>query len=279
MIDFHVHVYPPEIIQSAEEISKTEPYFNALIHNKVHRWATVEDLIMNDSAVKRSVIFGFAFRDLGLCRICNDYVISAVRNYPERFSGLCVVPPLAKRAEAEIIRCAEQGLIGVGELFPEGQGFDITNKHETQKLADVLKELKMLLLLHTAEPVGHNYVGKGNVGPKEAAVFCSNYPELKVIFAHLGGGLWLYELMPEMRKILANAYYDLAALPLLYETKILNAIKAAGLIKKFLFGSDFPILNIRRYEKLFTALNAEELEAIKSRNALNLLNNLTAGEV
>ncbi len=279
MIDFHVHVYPPEIIQSAEEISKTEPYFNALIHNKVHRWATVEDLIMNDSAVKRSVIFGFAFRDLGLCRICNDYVISAVRNYPERFSGLCVVPPLAKRAEAEIIRCAERGLIGVGELFPEGQGFDITNKHETQKLADVLKELKMLLLLHTAEPVGHNYVGKGNVGPKEAAVFCSNYPELKVIFAHLGGGLWLYELMPEMRKILANAYYDLAALPWLYETKILNAIKAAGLIKKFLFGSDFPILNIQRYEKLFTALNAEELEAIKSRNALNLLNNLTAGEV
>ncbi len=142
-----------------------------------------------------------------------------------------------------------------------------------------MKELKMLLLLHTAEPVGHNYVGKGNVGPKEAAVFCSNYPELKVIFAHLGGGLWLYELMPEMRKILANAYYDLAALPWLYETKILNAIKAAGLIKKFLFGSDFPILNIQRYEKLFTALNAEELEAIKSRNALNLLNNLTAGEV
>ena len=271
MIDFHVHVYPPEIIQNAEEISKTEPYFNALIHNKVHRWATVEDLIMNHSAVKRSVIFGFAFRDLGLCRICNDYVISAVRNYPERFSGLCVVPPLAKRAEAEIIRCAEQGLIGVGELFPEGQGFDITNKHETQKLADVLKELKMLLLLHTAEPVGHDYVGKGNVGPKEASVFCSNYPELKVIFAHLGGGLWLYELMPEMRKILANAYYDLAALPWLYEQKILNVIKAAGLIEKFLFGSDFPILNLQRYEKLFTALNAEELEAIKSRNALNLL--------
>ena len=275
MIDFHVHIYPPEIIQNAELISKSEPYFNALIHNKVHKWATVEDLLsaMNKNSVERSVIFGFAFRDLGLCRICNDYVIKAVRNYPERLSGLCVVPPNVYGFESEIIRCVEQGLIGVGELFPEGQGFDITDKRETQKLAGILQELGLILLLHTAEPVGHDYVGKGNVGPKEAAVFCSNYPELKVIFAHLGGGLWIYELMPEMKKILANAYYDLAALPWLYEPKILTAIKGAGLIEKFLFGSDFPILNPQRYEKLFMAsgLNAEDIEAVTRRNAWKLL--------
>lgn len=279
MIDFHVHVYPPEIIQNSELISKSEPYFNALTHNKVHKWATVDDLLqaMKINGVERSVIFGFAFRDLELCRICNDYVISAVRNYPDRLSGLCVVSPLARGAEAEIIRCAEQGLIGVGELFPEGQGFDITDKRETQKLASILQELGLILLLHTAEPVGHYYIGKGNVGPKEAAIFCSNHPELKVIFAHLGGGLWLYELMPEMKKILANAYYDLAALPWLYEPKILNAIKAAGLIEKFLFGSDFPILNLQRYEKLFMAseLNAEDIEAVKRRNALKLFSSLS----
>ena len=199
MIDFHVHVYPPEIIKNAEKISSREPYFNALTHNKVHRWATVNDLLsaMKENGVERSVIFGFAFQDLELCRICNDYVISAVKNYPERLSGFCVVPPSTHASthasacgtEAEIIRCAEQGLIGVGELFPEGQGFDITDKRETQKLAGILQELGLILLLHTAEPVGHDYVGKGNIGPKEAAVFCSNNPELKVIFAHLGGGL------------------------------------------------------------------------------------------
>ena len=280
MIDFHVHVYPPEIIQNAEKISKSESYFSVLTHNKVHKWATVDELLraMKINGVERSVIFGFAFRDLSLCRICNDYVIEAVRNYyPERLSGLCVVSPLARSSEAEIIRCAEQGLIGVGELFPEGQGFDITDKRETQKLASILQELGLFLLLHTAEPVGHYYIGKGNVGPKEAAIFCSNYPELKVIFAHLGGGLWLYELMPEMNKILANAYYDLAALPWLYKSEILNAIKGAGLIKKFLFGSDFPILNPQRYEKLFMAseLKAEDIEAVTRRNALILFSSLS----
>ena len=231
---------------------------------------------MKENGVKRSVIFGFAFQDLGLCQLCNDYVISAVRNYPEQLSGLCVVPPLACGSEAEILRCAEQGLIGVGELFPEGQGFDITDKRETQNLARILQERGLVLLLHTAEPVGHDYIGKGNVGPREAAIFCSNNPELKVIFAHLGGGLWLYELMPEMKKILKNAYYDLAALPWLYKPEILTAIKGAGLIEKFLFGSDFPILTPQRYRKIFTAsgLNAEEFEAVTRRNALNLLSEI-----
>ena len=128
MIDFHVHVYPPEIIRNAEMISKREPYFDALIHNKVHKWASVVDVLsaMKKDGVERSVIFGFAFKDLGLCRLCNDYIIDAVEKYPEQLSGLCVVPPFA--SEREILRCAENGLIGVGELFPEGQEFDITDK-------------------------------------------------------------------------------------------------------------------------------------------------------
>ena len=275
MIDFHVHVYPPEIIKNAEAISKREPYFNALTHNKVHKWATVEELlsVMKENSVKRSVIFGFAFRDLELCKICNDYVIEAIKQYPEQLSGLCVVPPLVRSSEAEILRCAEAGLVGVGELFPEGQKFDITDKQDTQRLAEILLDCGLLLLLHTAEPVGHNYIGKGNIGPREAATFCSNHPELKVIFAHLGGGLWLYELMPKMKEVLKNAYYDLAALPWLYKPEILNAIKGSGLIEKFLFGSDFPILLPQRYEKIFTAscLDVAELEAITRCNALKML--------
>ena len=106
----------------------------------------------------------------------------------------------------------------------------------------VLHEANLCVLWHTAEPVGHGYAGKGNVGPKEAAAFCIHHPEVKTIFAHLGGGLWLYELMPEMRLYLSNAWYDLAALPWLYEGTVLKAIQSAGVLDKFLFGTDFPIL-------------------------------------
>ena len=275
MIDFHVHVYPPEIIRDFELISKYESHFKALTHNKVHRWATVDDLLltMEKDKIERSIIFGFAFRDLRLCQLCNDYVINAVRKYPDKLSGLCVVPPLVNGAEAEILRCAEEGLIGVGELFPEGQNFDITDQGQTQRIAAILTENNLCILIHTAEPVGHYYVGKGNIGPKEAATFCFHHSDVKTIFAHLGGGLWLYELMPEMKKILKNAYYDLAALPWLYEPKVLATIRAAGLMNKFIFGTDFPILTASRYRKIFdtSGLDETDVEAFTRENALKFL--------
>ncbi|RRD65620.1 amidohydrolase [Fretibacterium sp. OH1220_COT-178] len=277
-VDFHIHLYPPEIIRDAESISRLEPYFDALTHNRVHKWATVEDLLarMERDDVERAVVGGFAFQDLGLCRICNDYIIDAVEKYPDKLSGLCLVPPLARGAEAEVFRCAEAGLLGVGELFPEGQNIDIADRDQTWRLAGILHEANLCVLWHTAEPVGHAYVGKGNVGPKEAAAFCMNHPEVKTIFAHLGGGLWLYELMPEMRLYLRNARYDLAALPWLYEPAVLRTIESAGVAHKFLMGTDFPILDSSRYERIFAASGAapEVLERIARGNGLEFLASL-----
>ena len=274
-IDFHIHLYPPEIIRDAEKISECEPYFNALTHNSVHKWAAVDDLLsrMERDEVERSVVGGFAFQDLGLCKVCNDYIIDCVKRYPDKLDGMCLVPPLARGSDEEIFRCADAGLIGVGELFPEGQGIDIADASQTWRLAGVLHEAGLVVLWHTAEPVGHTYTGKGNVGPKEAALFCMHHPEVKVVFAHLGGGLWLYELMPEMKLYLTNAMYDLAALPWLYEPRILKTIESAGLADKFLMGTDFPILDSVRYKKSLTASGISEktIEKINRGNALSLL--------
>lgn len=277
-VDFHVHVYPPEVIRDAELISKHEPYFDRLTHSKVHRWGTIDDLLarMEEEGVDRAVIGGFAFKDLELCKLCNNYVLSGIRQHPDKLSGLCLVPPLTRGASEEILRCAEAGAIGVGELFPEGQNVDISDQEQTWRLAGVLHEANLCVLWHTAEPVGHGYAGKGSVGPKEAAAFCIHHPEVKTIFAHLGGGLWLYELMPEMRLYLSNAWYDLAALPWLYEGAVLKAIQSAGVLDKFLFGTDFPILRSQRYEKSFAAsgLTEAEREHLLRSNALRLLQSL-----
>lgn len=127
----------------------------------------------------------------------------------------------------------------------------------------------MPVVLHTAEPVGHPYPGKGTVGPAEAAALCTHHPELKVVFAHMGGGLWLYELMPEMATILQNAWYDTAALPFLYAPSVYRAAWAAGLGKKILFGSDFPILRWNRHARHIEAagLSPEQLSALLADNA------------
>lgn len=275
IVDSHVHVYPPEVIRDAAKISATEEHFAQLIGGKVHKWAMAEDVVeqMDKDGVDVSLIFGFAFKDLGLCALCNDYVIDAVRKFPDRFRGLAVVPPLARGSEREILRCREAGLVGIGEIFPQGQNLDLADIRQTWRLAGAAHELDMFLMFHSAEPVGHDYAGKGNVGPREAAEFCVHHPETRVIFAHFGGGLWMYELMPEMKLILSNARYDSAAWPWLYEPAILSAIAAAGVGDKILYGSDFPILSLQRYRKLVDASGASAVTAEKflSGNACSFL--------
>lgn len=275
IIDVHTHIYPDEFIRDQEKISKTEPHFDLLTHNKVHKWGNADDLIrrMDETGINQSWVFGFAFNDLGLCKVCNDYVIDAVRRYPTRLKGFASISPMARGFVAEIERCADAGLIGVGELFPQGQNFTLDDLRQTWRLAAVLSERNLILNVHTAEPVGHDYDGKGNVGPKEAAGFCINHPDVKVVFAHFGGGLWLYESMPEMRLYLRNAYYDTAAWPFLYDEKVLGAAKAIGVMDKMLYGTDWPILDAKRFETRIEAsgLNEDEKYALLCSNALTLL--------
>jgi predicted TIM-barrel fold metal-dependent hydrolase len=274
-IDAHFHVYPPEVQAGWQKIAETEPHFAAICSGKVHKWALAGDVIagMDADGVDVSWIAGFAFRDPGLCRICNDYVIEAVRGSSGRLRGLAVVNPMTRGFEDEISRCRDAGFIGVGELFPDGQVFDITDNRQTWRLSAECQEKEMFLLLHAAEPVGRQYPGKGATGPRECAELCSNHPEVQMVFAHMGGGLWAYETMPEMRVVLQNAWYDSAAAPYLYGPEVLAAAAAAGAAEKILYGSDFPLLGADRYEKMLAAsgLGDDILSGIRGGNAASLL--------
>lgn len=275
IIDGHVHVYPPHIEKNWREIAESEPWFNTLISSKVNKWGTADELIrhMDGAGIEKALVTGFAFHDQGLCREVNDYVLDAAGRYQGRLAPMAVVSPARPGAEAEAIRCAASGAVGIGELFPDGQGFDIADGRQTGRLAGVCAEAGLFLMLHTAEQVGHGYPGKGSAGAVEAAAFCLNHPEVKVIFAHFGGGLWAYEAMPEMKRALANAYYDTAAWPWLYGAEIIDAIFAIGAGHKILYGSDWPILEYPRYEKLLakSAISVGQKISLLRGNAERLL--------
>lgn len=270
-----MHIYPPEIELERKRISEKEPWFEGMINSRVHKWGTAESLIshMDLHGIKSSLVTGFAFHDQGLCRIMNDYVLDSARRYRGRIIPLAVVSPCAKGATKEILRCAELGAVGLGELFPDGQELDISDSGQTWRMVGTCMEAGMFILFHTAEQVGHEYSGKGNTGPAEAAAFCMNHPLIKVVFAHFGGGLWAYESMPEMKLVLSNAYYDTAAWPWLYDHKIIEGIFAVGAGQKILFGSDWPILEYGRYEMLLsqTSLSQEQKEMLRCSNTRGLL--------
>ncbi|MDR3355525.1 MAG: amidohydrolase [Synergistaceae bacterium] len=278
IIDVHVHVYPPDVISGWERIADREAYFAELVRGKVHRWADADDLLsaMDEDGVDESWICGFGFKDIGLCRLCNDYVLDAAARSKGRLRAMCVVPPMSRGAEAEAERCAELGAIGVGEIFPEGQDWRICDIRETWRLAAVCHERGMFAMIHAAEPVGREYPGKGRTGPREAYLMASNHPELKIILAHWGGGLFIYESMRDVSGTLKNVWYDTAAAPFLYGSNIFECVRMSCVGEKILYGSDYPILRLPRFEKMLdeSPLHGEELDALMSGNASKLLASL-----
>ena len=275
-----MHITPPDIIANWQKYAEKEPYFALLSHNKRNKFAAAEDLVAAleaDETVERAVVFGFAFRDIGLCRYVNDYVIEKVKEYPEKLTGFLVTPVRSGETAKEIERCVRLGLAGVGELFPEGQGFDLEDKAQMRTLAETCTELSLPLLLHANEPVGHYYAGKTDVSLRQLETFVSDNGELKIILAHFGGGILFYETMKEIKEKFRNVYYDTAAAPFLYDSRIYRAVKALGLCEKILFGSDFPLLAPSRYLPALeeSGLDPKEKNLILTGNAQKLLGKKT----
>ncbi|MCL2277595.1 MAG: amidohydrolase family protein [Treponema sp.] len=282
-IDFHVHITPPDIISDLKKYARNEPYFSMLSRSKVNKFASAEDVIiaLEKNNFDRAVVFGFAFRDIGLCRYVNDYVIEKTKQYPCKLTGFAVTPPV-KDAYKEIERCYNAGLKGVGELFPEGQGIDLENKSSSKTITRACAEFNIPLLLHANEGVGHSYPGKTKTTLKQIQAFVMSNPDLKIILAHLGGGLLFYESMKEIKIGFKNVYYDISAAPFLYDYRVYNVIKALGIADKILFASDFPMLSPSRYlndinksdlpeneKKLILGDNAEKLLNIKMMSFQN----------
>ena len=275
-IDSHCHILPPSFQERRSRLLAQDKTFAALFARENAAMATAETLIqaMDAADVSRSVVMGMGWSDLLVAREANDYIIEAVQQNPQRLTGFCSVNPAwGDAALEEIERCAAAGLAGVGELHPDTQGFDITDAAGLAPLMDTARRLKLPVLVHSSEPVGHLYPGKGATTPEKLYRFIQNFPENTIICAHWGGGLPFYALMPEVSDLLKNVYFDMAASPLLYRPEVVPT--AAGLIgpEKILFATDYPLIRHKRMLRQVTESGLEPAaqEAILGGNAARVL--------
>jgi uncharacterized protein len=276
IIDFHTHVFPPEVIARRDEFCARDAWLGELYGNPRARMATVEDLLasMQADGVDVSVVFPFGWSDQGLAEECNSYLIQAMRHHPGRVIGLAAVQPLAgAQAVAELERCAQAGMPGFGELMPHGQGYRLSDTAVLAPLAEAAQALGLFALTHASEPVGHSYPGKGDVDPAELQAFITAFPNLRVVAAHWGGGFPFYELMPEVRAAAANVWYDSAASAFLYRPEIFSVVARAAGIEKILWGSDYPLLGQARMLEYARAggLSPGELALALGGNAVRFL--------
>jgi uncharacterized protein len=276
IVDFHTHVFPPEIIARRDEFVTRDLWLGELYGNPKAKMATVDDLLasMESNHVDTAVTFPFGWRDSGLAHECNSYIIQAMSDHPGRIIGLASVQPLAGgHAVAELERCRKAGMPGFGELMPHGQGYRLSDTALLAPLVEAATRLGMFLLTHASEPVGHLYQGKGDVTPRELEAFLRAFPKLRVVAAHWGGGLPLYELMPEVQTEAANVWYDSAASPFLYRPEIFSMVARIVGARKILWGSDFPLIGHQRMLAYTRAagLDENDLEMVLGGNAEEFL--------
>jgi uncharacterized protein len=275
VLDAHCHIFSPEMIAQRQMLAVRDPWFGQLYRNPRNRMATAEDLVrsMERAQVDQAIISGFAFADPGLCHACNQYVLEVARRWPGKLLPFIVVQPRAKReALRELVAGCEAGALGLGELLPDGQDYALDDWTILNPLFAVLREPLRPIMCHLNEQLGHQYAGKGKQGPAAGYILGSHYPANTIILSHWGGGLPFYELMPEVRQALVNVYYDTAASPFLYDDGVFNSV-LSWMPEKVLWGSDYPLLNQRRFRLRVEALslNTENSERLFSLNARRVL--------
>ena len=273
VIDFHTHIFAPHVIANREVYLQRDRWFGQLYASPQAKMATADQLIsaMNAAGVDCAVTFGFAWADQSLIREANDYVLESMARWPDRLLGFAEVNPAAKSAAAEVERCMQRGMWGLGELMPDGQGytFDSPQLHE---VVEQMAHWERPVLLHCGEPIGHRYPGKSCCTLEPLYRLAVRHPDATFVAAHWGGGLFFYELMPEVRQALHNVYYDSAASLLLYADQVFNLANQV-IPSKALFATDYPLISQERFLRrvMHAALNADQVSAFLGGNAARLL--------
>ena len=279
IIDFHTHVFPPWLRERREQYVERDATFGELYGSPRAKMATAEDLVraMDEDGVDVSVVMGIGWTEQGLAGETNDYVIESVARYPDRLRGFAGVNPAwGDAAAAEAERCAKAGLVGIGELHPDTQGFDLGDTATMAPLLEVVRAHGLILTAHSSEPVGHLYQGKGKTRPEALWRFIQDNRDITLVCAHWGGGLPFYALMPEVAEALGNVYFDTAASPFLYTDQVFPVAASLVGADRILMGSDYPLLRSRRLLEQIegSPLTKEQKGAVLGGNAARLLDGI-----
>jgi predicted TIM-barrel fold metal-dependent hydrolase len=262
LVDAHVHVIPDAMLSRA----RSDEWF-AACHGAGRRVAGEGELLsyLDGHAIDRAVVFTWPFADPGLCVEANDFAAALQRRHPDRLIGCGIIQPRDPGAGAELRRAAAMGLRGIGELNADAQGFTLDDP-SVGELARISVQLGLPWTVHCSEPVGHLYPGKGTATPDRMVRFLevvgagAGEDSLRVVAAHLGGGLPFYAHMPEVRELCRRIWFDTAALPLLYKPSALREVVSLVGADRLLLGTDFPLLRLRRYEEALAEVGLSDAE-------------------
>lgn len=282
IIDAHVHIFPPDVASRREVYHGRDAWFGQLYAEEKFVLASPNDLVasMDTAGIQTSVACGFPWADPGLCREHTEWMAEARREHPGRIEFLGIVVPQDRDAARDAERAFALGALGIGELNADAQGFDLLQPAAMSEFMQLCHDLKKPVMLHTTEPIGHPYPGKGSATPERLYEWLRAFPAQPVVLAHWGGGLPFYELMPEVRAVTHFVSYDSAASTYLYNSAVFQNVLSLVGPERVLFASDYAILRQDRLARRVSILleRHEALERVLWSNAARVYGIETSSE-
>lgn len=223
--DTHMHIHP-----SAEQDDMEFTGERAL-------------LATNSIGIQRVIVLSNSYSKMAYkdyARTQNSFVAREAKKNPTKIAGACAVNPLMDWALEEMRRCKHDGL-KVLKLHTMASGMDLKKSSDLTELKKVLhlaQELKYTVLIHGNFPKQ----ARGN----EAEVLLKTleeFPKIRFIIGHLMGRE--FELLKNFTH--PNFLVEVSVVPVWTkektdQEKLVKTMREVG-FKKFVFGSDWPVLH------------------------------------
>jgi predicted TIM-barrel fold metal-dependent hydrolase len=277
-IDVHVHLSSPEILSDRDKAFYGEPSVWPLYKDPRARIASVDDLLlsMEKYKVDKALVMGFAFMDEDKIRRYNDWLLEeCLHKHKDRLYPLCAFDPRVNSSLKIAEEFLDMGGFGLGELCVYEEGIKGKLLDNLEALCQLVKEKDdRVILIHVNEPIGHSYPGKAPIETSEIYNLIKRSHDSKLILAHFGGGIPLLSVLKkEVKDNLMKVRFDTAAMPFVYSPDSIRI--ASGLLgpEAILYGSDFPLLDVPRYESYLSGakLPEDQERLIMGENAASFL--------
>ena len=260
IIDFHAHLFTPDACASRERYCD-DRHFALLNRDPKSRIVSHAEAVSacDRGGIDYMVCMGFAWFSPGYCAAQNEYFARISRETGGRLIPFGSVPlDEPKNTGSWVREIKSMGLKGVGEIAFYGDGMTAGNIDYLDSVLGEAGALSLPVCIHVNEPVGHRYPGKYEPELRTLYQVIERHRDVTMILSHWGGGLFVYELMPEVKERLSNCYYDTAATPYLYREEIYSAALNILGERKILFGSDYPLIGPGKYVKAVTETVSDE---------------------
>ena len=264
IFDIHVHIYPEAIAEKACENLGNFYNFDVRCNG------TYDDFITRSTEMnmKGFLTFPVALNPAKLERI-NDLAAENVRNACA--AGFEAVGFMGMHQDypdfaAEVDRCEKMGLRGI-KIHPDCQEVDIDDP-KLMKLYEII-EGRMPIVLHMGDDRPEYRYSE----PAKLRRVLDKFPNLEVIATHMGG----YQAWNEAENFLfgrPNVWYDASSFLWAVTPDEAVRLMRAGGTDRVLYGTDYPVMQLKEYFDLFMEcpLTEQEREDILYNNAKRLLN-------